>query len=200
MAARRAVIGTDADQPVYTALVLGVAVGVFAAHLQSGRFDARLLADECSISSTLYPRRSAQRWYMRRSISAQSCDSVPPAPAWTSTKVSLPSASPAKSAATLSRSARSTRASREAVSSFAMAVSPSASASSISSTVSDSSPSIAVTAPIALSSRWRSFINRLRRLGVVPERGILDARVSARPAGVGRDPSPGSGGPALWRR
>ena len=36
-----------------------------------------------SRSSTSKPRRSPQRRYMRSSISAQSCDSVPPAPAWT---------------------------------------------------------------------------------------------------------------------
>src|SRR3954470_13632555 len=35
-----------------------------------------------SISSRLKPRRSVQRMYMRSSISAQSCDSVPPAPGW----------------------------------------------------------------------------------------------------------------------
>ena len=32
--------------------------------------------------SRLKPRRSIQRRYIRRSISAQSCDSVPPAPGW----------------------------------------------------------------------------------------------------------------------
>src|SRR5271166_5646734 len=35
-----------------------------------------------SWTSTSKPRRSAQRLYMRKSISAQSQDSVPPAPAW----------------------------------------------------------------------------------------------------------------------
>ena len=35
-----------------------------------------------SISSTFQSRASANRMYMRRSISAQSCDSVPPAPEW----------------------------------------------------------------------------------------------------------------------
>src|SRR6187401_2211152 len=35
-----------------------------------------------SITSRLKPRRSVQRTYMRSSISAQSCDSVPPAPGW----------------------------------------------------------------------------------------------------------------------
>ena len=39
-----------------------------------------------SISSVFQPRDSHQRRYMRSSISAQSCASVPPAPAWMSTK------------------------------------------------------------------------------------------------------------------
>ena len=43
-----------------------------------------LLSGEASISSALSPRSAAQRWYMRSSISAQSCASVPPSPAWIS--------------------------------------------------------------------------------------------------------------------
>ena len=41
-----------------------------------------------STISTLKPRRSAQRISMRSSISAQSCESVPPLPAWTDTTAS----------------------------------------------------------------------------------------------------------------
>ena len=41
-----------------------------------------------SASSTLKPRRSAQRISIRRSISAQSCESVPPVPACTDTTAS----------------------------------------------------------------------------------------------------------------
>ena len=41
------------------------------------------LSDDSQL--TLKPRRSAQRVYMRPSISAQSCASVPPAPALSST-------------------------------------------------------------------------------------------------------------------
>ena len=40
---------------------------------------------ETSISSVLKPRRSPQRRYMRSSMLAQSCASVPPEPAWIST-------------------------------------------------------------------------------------------------------------------
>ena len=43
---------------------------------------------EASVISTLKPRRSAQRRYMRSSISAQSWESVPPAPALTVTTAS----------------------------------------------------------------------------------------------------------------
>jgi hypothetical protein len=44
-----------------------------------------------SLSSTAMPRRSAQRISIRSSISAQSWESVPPAPAWTETTASPPS-------------------------------------------------------------------------------------------------------------
>ena len=44
--------------------------------------------------SRLKPRRSVHRRYMRSSISAQSCDSVPPAPGWMVTIAFLRSCSP----------------------------------------------------------------------------------------------------------
>ena len=43
---------------------------------------------DASFISTSKPRRSAQRRYMRSSISAQSCESVPPAPERTVTTAS----------------------------------------------------------------------------------------------------------------
>src|SRR5215204_4005556 len=43
---------------------------------------------EASFISISKPRRSAQRRYIRSSISAQSWESVPPAPAWTVTTAS----------------------------------------------------------------------------------------------------------------
>ena len=46
------------------------------------------------MTSRLKPRRSVQRRYMRSSISAQSCDSVPPAPGWMVTMALLRSCSP----------------------------------------------------------------------------------------------------------
>ena len=49
---------------------------------------------DTSASSTFIPRRSAQRISIRSSISAQSCESVPPAPALTVTTASPPSYSP----------------------------------------------------------------------------------------------------------
>ena len=47
-----------------------------------------------SITSALKPRAAAQRRYMRSSICAQSCASVPPAPAWMSRKALCESISP----------------------------------------------------------------------------------------------------------
>ena len=64
---------------------------------------------EASASSTFIPRRSAQRISMRSSISAQSCESVPPAPALTVTTASPPSYSPPN------RRASSSSASRESI-------------------------------------------------------------------------------------
>ena len=56
------------------------AVGVLAGHGDGGALDAGVLARLESTTSRLKPRRSNHRRYMRSSISAQSCDSVPPAP------------------------------------------------------------------------------------------------------------------------
>ena len=61
---------------------------------------------ETSLSSTFIPRRSAQRISMRSSISAQSCESVPPAPALTVTTASPPSYSPANRRASSSSASR----------------------------------------------------------------------------------------------
>src|SRR5574337_924455 len=67
-----------------------------------------------SINSVFQPRDSHQCRYMRSSISAQSCASVPPAPAWISTKAFAASILPENirwnsslptSASTLARSA-----------------------------------------------------------------------------------------------
>ena len=61
---------------------------------------------EASAISTSKPRRSAQRRYMRRRISAQSWESVPPAPAWTVTTASPASYSPLKRRASSSSASR----------------------------------------------------------------------------------------------
>src|SRR5919112_1602244 len=84
-----------------------------------------------SITSSPKPRRSAQRWYMRASISAQSCESTPPAPEFMVSMASPSSYSPAKSLATsCSSSTCSTRLSSSLTSGSR---SPSSSASSRSS-------------------------------------------------------------------
>ena len=93
-----------------------------------------------SISSTFMPRRSAQRMSIRRSISAQSCESVPPAPAFTVTTASPASYSPAKSRASSSSASRDSIDAAGSSSSAAIESSSSASSSSASrSSMSDSS-------------------------------------------------------------
>ena len=62
---------------------------------------------ETESNSMLRPRRSAQRVYMRKSISAQSWASVPPAPDWMWQTASPSSYSPEKSDRT-SRASSST--------------------------------------------------------------------------------------------
>ena len=80
---RLEVEGADAHQPVHAVLALEVAVGVRAAHGEGGALDPRLLARPGGRAAPPRSRAArAQRRYMRSSISAQSCDSVPPAPGW----------------------------------------------------------------------------------------------------------------------
>ena len=75
-------------EPVHALLGRVEAVGVLARGAEGRRLDARLLPAVASSSSTLKPRRSAQRIIMRSTISAQSWASVPPAPALTVTSAS----------------------------------------------------------------------------------------------------------------
>jgi hypothetical protein len=70
---------------VDAALGLEIAIGVLALDQQGRRLDPGLLARMMVDQLDLQPWRSAQRVYMRCSISAQSWLSVPPAPALTST-------------------------------------------------------------------------------------------------------------------
>ncbi len=57
-------------------------VGEFAADTEGRGLDARLFARLVVVQHGLEAVALAQRRYMRISISAQSCDSVPPAPGW----------------------------------------------------------------------------------------------------------------------
>jgi hypothetical protein len=66
---------------VHAAFSLEPAIGVVAADLDSGGFDAGLFALGLLQIFDLEAVLSAQRVYMRNSISAQSWLSVPPAPA-----------------------------------------------------------------------------------------------------------------------
>src|SRR6185312_12868393 len=96
---------------------------------------------EASAISTSKPRRSAQRRYMRRRISAQSWESVPPAPAWTVTTASPASYSPLKRRASSSSANRASIVASCPSSSLSISSSSSASsARSSSSAMSDSRP------------------------------------------------------------
>ncbi|CAI8208748.1 MAG: Uncharacterised protein [SAR116 cluster bacterium] len=111
-----------------------------------------------SIICSLNPRRSHQRLYIRTSMDAQSCASVPPAPACTSRKQSLPSASPDSRLSSCRFSAIGTRAAMAASASDTTSVSPSISPSSISSTASFSS-----VCRLVIMSTWRCslFFSRM---------------------------------------
>jgi hypothetical protein len=85
-----------------------------------------------SLSSTLNPRFSAQRMNIRRTISAQSCESVPPAPAFTVTTASPASYSPENRRASSSSARRAAIALRCSSSSAAIASSSGAISSSAS--------------------------------------------------------------------
>src|SRR5688572_59265 len=110
-----------------------------------------------SNTSASKPRDAAHLRYMRSSICAQSCASVPPAPAWISRKALCESISPRymRLNSSLRTSASSLAASRSI--SRAMDSSSSLSASS-------SSSAAEVTAPVASSMSTRSMVRRARSL------------------------------------
>src|SRR5215469_6523650 len=108
-----------------------------------------------SITSHLKPCAAHQRRYMRSSICAQSCASVPPAPAWMSRKALCTSISPWNMR--LSSRCRTSDSRRCASFSMSRAAgsSPSASASSSSSTASE--------IPLVVRSMWpTSWLSRAR--------------------------------------
>src|SRR5258708_30100970 len=102
---------------------------------------------------------------MRSSMLAQSWLSVPPAPAWTSTNVSKPSASPDKSASSSRRAPSPLSRLRAASDSPTTPASFSASPSSIRPTLSSTSRSMRPSAESCSSSEVRSCISRLARWG-----------------------------------
>src|ERR1700722_18170878 len=77
-----------------------------------------------SSTSTVKPRRSAQRWYIRRSTSVQSWASVPPAPACTSHTASNSSYSPENNDCSSKAPSRVPSASTVSTSSASSAASP----------------------------------------------------------------------------
>jgi len=104
---RVGVEGRDAHQPVHADLRLQQAVSVVAVDLEGDGLDARALALQASVTTVGKPSRSAQRRYMRRSISAQSWLSVPPAPGWMVTMALSWALSPDSSMAVSMRSMNS---------------------------------------------------------------------------------------------
>src|SRR5258708_1429418 len=102
---------------------------------------------------------------MRSSMLAQSWLSVPPAPAWTSTKVSKPSASPDNSASSARRATSALSRLSAASASQTTPASFSASPSSIMPTLSSTSRSMRPSAESCSSSEVRSCISRLARWG-----------------------------------
>ena len=73
--------GRNAHQAVHADLALQKSEGVFAVHGERRGLQARPLRPPGSRRARSQIRcRSAHRKYMRSSMSAQSCDSVPPAP------------------------------------------------------------------------------------------------------------------------
>ena len=74
--------GRNAHQAVHADFGLQHAVSVLAVDFESDGLDAGALAFQPVGDHGWKPSRSAQRRYMRRSISAQSWLSVPPAPGW----------------------------------------------------------------------------------------------------------------------
>ena len=82
VAALGLVEGGDADQAVDADFAGEQAEGVLAVDGEGGGFDAGFFGGLVVVDFGRKPWRSAQRRYMRRSMSAQSCDSTPPAPGW----------------------------------------------------------------------------------------------------------------------
>src|SRR6187399_698105 len=110
-----------------------------------------------SMTSASKPRDAAHFRYMRSSICAQSCASVPPAPAWMSRNALCESISP--------RNMRLNSSLRTSVSSLAASRSISvAMPSSFSLSASSSSSEALATAPMALSMSDNSVVRRARSL------------------------------------
>ncbi len=132
-----------------------------------------------SITSVLKPRASPHRRYMRRSIAAQSCASVPPAPAWMSRNALCESISPGNmrlnsrrltSPSSLRRSASSPPQSRIVLLALASSSSSEASRSPVRSRSS---------VPTSASSRARSRPSSWARSGVFQILGSSSSRVTS---------------------
>ena len=124
-----------------------------------------------SMISALKPRRSHQRRYMRSSISAQSCDSVPPAPAWIATMALRSSYGPEN----VSSNSRSSSCDSSAAVSRSMSAAVASSSSASASSTRSSRSATCFSRPRHVSTRARigdeALHHVLRGLLVVPEAG-----------------------------
>ena len=185
VATRLGVERRDAHEPVHSLLAREHPVGIATLDRERRRRDAGFVAGLHRVDLDTKPRRSAHRRNMRRSMSAQSCASVPPAPECTSQIASRSSCSPVNSARSSSRSS-SPRAARSRASisgSCGLVVSSRASSASVSTSATRrSSPSTSST-----SSRTRARLrgHLARRVLVVPEVGLAALLLRARRGACG---------------
>src|SRR5207245_581508 len=128
-----------------------------------------------STTSALKPARSHQRRYMRMSICAQSCDSVPPAPGWMERMAAFASCGP--DSITFSSNSSSSRCSLAMPSRISASTlsSPASAASSSSTARSEAWPPSSVTRATTRASSLRSRISSCAR------------RLSSQKAGAQRD-------------
>ena len=134
---------------------------------------------EASISSVFQPRDSQNRRYMRSRISAQSWASVPPAPAWMSTKQLVWSCSPENMRRNSSLPTRVAMFSTSAVTDSTIASSFSISASSRYSSASDRPSSVPRISDTVLSRLARSLPSASALSGSFQMVGLSSSRFTS---------------------
>ena len=133
-------------------------------------------ASDTSISSVSNPRRSPHRRYIRNSISAQSCASVPPEPAWMSRNALEGSISPGNMRRNSRAPRRSSSAATSASTSATVAVSDSSSAIARRASASSSPASRRSNPSTTSASRARSRPSACARSGSLQTSGNSSSR------------------------